>query len=180
MPSLPSPWSAVKNKSLTHPTPSPPPLPPSPSPLQLFCLPLHQNVTSSFAIFHRFRPSACFIFCIFQYSLRDSNNFISRYGTGTGTSSVIAALFYVSSTDFSSASPSGPSIFSFQFLPPVPPNLPVIQIRIQLDPDPAKNLNPDPEDHESGSGSKLFLNTIWKNKKLLFRIKRSQLKDRML
>ena len=39
----------------------------------------------------------------------------------------------------------------------------VFRIRIQLNPDPAKNLNrdPEPEDLESGSGSKLFLNTLW-------------------
>ena len=42
----------------------------------------------------------------------------------------------------------------------------VFRIRIQLNPDPAKNLNPDvdPEDLGSGSGSKLFLNTLKKNK----------------
>ena len=37
----------------------------------------------------------------------------------------------------------------------------MLRIRIQLNPDPAKNLNPDPEELESGSGSKLFLNTMY-------------------
>ena len=56
-----------------------------------------------------------------------------------------------------------------------------VYIRIQLNPDPAKNLNPDPEDLDSGS--KLFLNSIWKNLNyfiiIRFSHQRSQLKDRM-
>ena len=47
----------------------------------------------------------------------------------------------------------------------------VFRIRIQLNPDPAKNINPDSEDLDFGSGSKLFLNTIWKKLKLLHNYK---------
>ena len=58
---------------------------------------------------------------------------------------------------------------------PVPVKKSVFRIRIQLNPDPAKILNPDPdpdpEDLESGSGSKLFLNTIFKKIKLLHNYK---------
>ena len=55
----------------------------------------------------------------------------------------------------------------------------VFRIRIQLnpDPDPAKNINPDPEDLKSGSGSKIFLNTIWKKLKLLHNYKISSSKE---
>ena len=52
-------------------------------------------------------------------------------------------------------------MFGASFLPRRPFKT-VFQIRIQLNPDPgpAKNFNPDPGDLESGS--KLFLNTIYK------------------